>query len=202
MPKLFYQGHASVRITTDEGTTIYIDPYVGKGYEKPADLVLITHEHYDHNAINLIHMSPSTVVIRARDMHKGNGYSEADEFGVHIKAVPAYNSHHRKEECVGYLLTINKVKIYHAGDTDLIPEMEDLTKEKIDYALLPVDGFYTMSPDDATRAAEIMGVKHLIPIHTHVGMLWDRNQAEKVRSPVTMLVQPGEEIDLQAEGTI
>ena len=52
MAKLLYQGHASLRITTSKGKIVYIDPYAGEGYDKPADMVLITHEHYDHNGIH------------------------------------------------------------------------------------------------------------------------------------------------------
>ena len=67
MAKLLYQGHASLRITTSKGKIVYIDPYAGEGYDKPADMVLITHEHYDHNGIHLIHLKDTTVVIRSKD---------------------------------------------------------------------------------------------------------------------------------------
>ena len=199
MPKLFYQGHSSVRITTDEGKVIFIDPFAGVGYLTPADLVLITHEHYDHNAINLITMKPSTIVIRSKDALKNGVYFEFDEFGVHIKAVPAYNSHHDKAECVGYILTVDGVKIYHAGDTDFIPEMRDLYKEKIDYALLPIDGHFTMTPEEATKAANMIEPKHLIPIHMKPGMLWDYHQCMKVTAPMAMLVKPNDQITLVHE---
>ncbi len=200
MPKLFYQGHASSRITTDEGKNIFIDPYAGEGYKTPADLVLITHEHYDHNAIHLINMGPRTVVIRASDALVDGVYHEFDVCGVHIKAVPAHNSHHNKSECVGYVLTVNGVKIYHAGDTDFIPEMNDLVKENIDYALLPIDGFYTMSPLEASKAAIAMKVKHMIPIHMHPGMDFDMQQCMKVNAPMAMLVRVNDLIDLHHEG--
>jgi len=199
MPKLFYQGHSSVRITTDEGKVIFIDPFAGVGYLTPADLVLITHEHYDHNAINLITMKPSTIVIRSKDALKNGVYFEFDEFGVHIKAVPAYNSHHDKAECVGYILTVDGVKIYHAGDTDFIPETRDLYKEKIDYALLPIDGHFTMTPEEATKAANMIEPKHLIPIHMKPGMLWDYHQCMKVTAPMAMLVKPNDQITLVHE---
>ena len=199
MPKLFYQGHASVRITTDEGKNIFIDPYAGEGYKTPADLVLITHEHYDHNAIHLITMTPRTIVIRSKDALTNGVYHDFDYLGAHIQAVPAYNSHHKKEECVGYLLTVNGVKIYHAGDTDYIPEMKDLSKENIDYALLPIDGFYTMDPASASQAAIDMKVKHLIPIHMHPGMDFDMKQDMKVTAPMAMLVKPNDLVDLNHE---
>jgi L-ascorbate metabolism protein UlaG (beta-lactamase superfamily) len=196
MAKLFYQGHSSFRITTDEGKVIFIDPYAGVGYQTPADLVLITHEHYDHNAITLITRKPGTIVIRSKDALYGGVYRQFDECGVHIQAVPAYNAHHKKEECVGYVLSFDGVTLYHAGDTDFIPEMADLTKLHIDYALLPIDGFYTMSPEDASKAAIEIAPKHMIPMHMKPGMLWDYHQAMKVTAPMAMLMKPNDNIDL------
>jgi len=65
MPKLLFQGHGSYRLTADDGRVIYVDPYKGKGYDAPADLILVTHQHYDHNQISrcakhnmLIHLKP------------------------------------------------------------------------------------------------------------------------------------------------
>lgn len=197
MAKLFYQGHSSFRLTTDEGIVIFIDPFAGEGYKTPADLVLITHEHYDHNAINLITRKPSTIIIRSADALAGGVYRHFDEFGVRIQAVPAYNSHHQRNQCVGYVLNFDGICLYHAGDTDLIPEMKDLAKYQIDYALLPIDGFYTMKPEDAAEAARIIGAKHLIPMHMKPGRLWDYGQAMRVVSPVAMLMKPNDNIDLQ-----
>lgn len=196
MAKLFYQGHSSFRITTDEGKVVFIDPYAGVGYQTPADLVLITHEHYDHNAITLITRKPGTIVIRSKDALYGGIYREFDECGVHIQAVPAYNAHHQKEECVGYVLSFDGVTLYHAGDTDFIPEMKDLASLHIDYALLPIDGTYTMSPEEATKAAIEISPKHMIPMHMKPGMLWDYHQAMKITAPMAMLMKPNDNIDL------
>jgi L-ascorbate metabolism protein UlaG (beta-lactamase superfamily) len=196
MPKLFYQGHSSFRITTDEGKRVFIDPFAGVGYSVPADLVLITHEHYDHNAIDKINMTPRTIVIRSRDALSGGVYRDFDECGVHVHSVPAYNSHHDRSECVGYVIDFDGVRLYHAGDTDLIPEMRDLASLKIDYALLPIGGVYTMGPEEASKAAEIIGPAHMIPMHMKLGMLWDYHQCMKVTAPTAMLIKPGEEIDL------
>jgi L-ascorbate metabolism protein UlaG (beta-lactamase superfamily) len=199
MPKLFYQGHSSIRLTSDEGVVVFIDPFAGLGYKTPADLVLITHEHSDHNAIDLITMKDRTIVIRARDALQNGVYQSFDEYGINVQAVPAYNKNHKKEECVGYLLTIDGVKIYHAGDTDFIPEMNDLRKEKIDYAMLPIDGVYNMGPEEATRAAIAINPKHFIPIHMKLGMTWDYHQAMKVTAPMAMLVKPNDQIELKHE---
>jgi L-ascorbate metabolism protein UlaG (beta-lactamase superfamily) len=196
MAKLFYQGHSSFRITTDEGKVIFIDPFAGLGYETPADLVLITHEHYDHNDIDKIKMKDNTIVIRSRDALAGGVYRPFDEDGVHIQAVPAYNAHHKKSECVGYVLDFDGIRLYHAGDTDFIPEMKDLTALKIDYALLPIDGFYTMTPEDASKAAVLINPKHMIPMHMKPGLLWDYHQAMKVTAPMAVLMKPNDNIDL------
>ena len=196
MAKLFYQGHSSFRITTNEGVVLFIDPFAGVGYQTPADIVLITHEHYDHNDISKITMKPSTIVIRSRDALQGGIYRPFEEDGVQIQSVPAYNAHHDRGECVGYILSFDGIKLYHAGDTDFIPEMKELTALHLDYALLPIDGFYTMTPEAATQAAELIKPKHLIPMHMKPGMLWDYHQAMKVTAPMAMLMKPNDNIDL------
>jgi len=196
MAKLFYQGHSSFRITTNEGIVIFIDPFAGVGYQTPADIVLITHEHYDHNDISRITMKASTIVIRSRDALQGGIYRPFDENGVQIQSVPAYNAHHDRRECVGYILSFDGLKLYHAGDTDLIPEMKELAALHLDYALLPIDGFYTMTPEAASQAAELIKPKHLIPMHMKPGMLWDYHQAMKVTAPMAMLMKPNDNIDL------
>lgn len=197
MPKLLYQGHASWRITSDEGIVIFIDPYCGEGYSKPADIVLVTHDHYDHNATHLINMTPRTVLVYSKDVLVNGKYTSMNIRGVNIKGTPAYNEHHDKASCVGYLIEVNGIKVYHAGDTGLIPEMSELANEDIDYALLPIDGFYTMPPSDATKCAELIKCRHMIPMHMHPGLTFDMAQAMKVTSPVAMLVRPNEEISLE-----
>lgn len=196
MAKLLYQGHASLRIVTEEGKVIYVDPYAGDGYDLPADLVLITHEHYDHNDIHLVPMKERTIVIRSKDAYSGGVYHSFSYFGVDVQSVPAFNKNHDVNECVGFVLTLEGKRIYIAGDTDFTPEMEEIGKMGISYCFLPIDGVFNMGPEEATRCAEIIRPERLIPYHMHPGMLFDIKQDMKVSYQKSMLVRAGEEIVL------
>ena len=196
MAKLLYQGHASLRIETDEGKFIYIDPFAGEGYDRQPDIVLITHEHYDHNAIHLLELAPRTIVIRAEDALKEGVYYDFEYYGSHIQAVPACNANHNINECVGYLLRFDGLCLYVAGDTSYTPHMEKLAEENIDYAFLPIDGIYNMGPEEASRCAAIIKPKHLSPYHSKPGTLFDMKQTMMVTYEGAMLVRPGQAIIL------
>ena len=139
MATLLFQGHASCRLITRTGKVIYIDPFAGEGYDLPADLVLITHEHHDHNDLSKVTQGPDCVVIRSADALAGGQYHSFDAAGIHIQAVPAGNRNHSPKECVGYILTLDGVTLYHAGDTSTMPHMGVLSPRKLDWVLLPVD---------------------------------------------------------------
>ena len=165
-------GQASIRIKTDK-LNIYIDPYQLKKEDK-ADIILITHNHSDHYCEkDIAKLAAKNQVIIAPFYTKGKnmlllpGKSTMVK-GIKIEAVPAYNIvktkfHPKSSNFVGYILTINNVRIYHAGDTEKIPEMKNI---KCDIAFLPLGQTYTMgSVQEAIDAALTIKTKIAIPIH-------------------------------------
>ena len=104
MAEILYQGHGSFRLTTSEGSVIYIDPYAGEGYDRPADLVLVSHEHHDHNAVELVKRKEDGKILRAGDVLKDGVYQEIRACGVKIKGTQAYNKNHPKDQCVGFVV--------------------------------------------------------------------------------------------------
>lgn len=157
-----------------------IDGLPEKDLEK-ADMILITHSHKDHCkqvTVNRLKYK-NTLVLAPRNCTKelGNDISvinpveEITPDNIKIKAVNAYNTTqgsstrkvHKKGKCVGYIITIDGKKIYHAGDTDLIPEMKKI--RKIDVAMLPIGGSFTMDVDEAVEAALVIKPKMVIPMH-------------------------------------
>jgi L-ascorbate metabolism protein UlaG (beta-lactamase superfamily) len=198
LAKLFYQGHGSFRIVTDSKMVIYVDPYAGEGYNLPADIILITHEHMDHAKVELITQKENCKVLRAESMLINGEYKRIQIENIEIESVPAYNKNHDINKCVGYVIKVDGVKIYAAGDTSTTEYMKtNLSKENLDYALLPSDGFYNMDVKEAEKCAEVIGTKHAIPIHTKPGELFDMQVAEKFCPANRLLIKPGEEINLR-----
>lgn len=197
MSKLLFQGHGSYRIITDEGVVIYIDPYIGDGYDMDADIVLVTHEHYDHNKVELVKQKSDCVVIRYNTLKVGHIYNKTSIKGVEIEAVEAYNEKHDKNACVGYVLRFDGLSVYCSGDTSRTDDMENkLSKYNLDYALLPIDGIYNMDAYEAAECAEIIGAKHTIPIHMKPLELFDMESALKFEHDSRLIVEAGKEIDL------
>ncbi|HBG65385.1 MAG TPA: MBL fold metallo-hydrolase [Treponema sp.] len=198
MAKLLYQGHGSIRIVSAKGLVIYVDPYAGTGYDVPADFILVTHEHYDHNKVGIVAKEAGCRIFRAKHFLSGGKYGEVTLDGIRIQAVPAYNKNHKASECVGYLITLeNNITIYCAGDTSRTDYMEEtLSKQHIDYALLPCDGVYNMDAAEAAHCADIIGACCSIPIHTKPGVLFSPKVAALFDTTSALIMQPGEEIDL------
>ncbi|MBN1104458.1 MAG: MBL fold metallo-hydrolase [Deltaproteobacteria bacterium] len=171
--KMAWLGHDSFRIDTDK--TLYFDPYQILPGPK-ADLILISHEHFDHCSPEDVAkiQKPNTVIVTEKDsarklkgdvrlMKPGDTLSVE---GIKIEAVPSYNTdkdfHPRKNGWLGFVVEVDGVRIYHAGDSDFIPEMKNL---KVDIALLPVSGTYVMTAEQAVQAALAINPKLVIPMH-------------------------------------
>ena len=170
-----WYGHATMKFSGEK--VVYIDPYeMGQGPYEPADIVLITHDHYDHCASDDITKisKPGTVIIAPKNCKgKLKGHvriiaagETLTEQGVQIEAVPAYNIgkafHPKSAGGVGYIFTLNGKRIYQAGDTDVIPEMKQI---KADVVILPVGGTYTMTAGEAAKAANTIQPEIAIPMH-------------------------------------
>nr|WP_317375909.1 MBL fold metallo-hydrolase [uncultured Catenibacterium sp.] len=194
MAELLYQGHGSYRIVSNEGVVIYVDPYAGEGYDMPADIVIVTHEHSDHNQVDLVTLKDDGVILRHGDLFVGGEYPIKKIKKVMIEGTPAENKNHTREECVGFIMTVDGITLYGAGDTNYYPEMESFND--LDYALLPVDGIYNMSAQEASRCAHVIDSRYFIPIHTSPTQLYDEDIAKSFKSPHALYIKPGERLKL------
>jgi L-ascorbate metabolism protein UlaG (beta-lactamase superfamily) len=170
---LYWLGHASFRL--ELGSVIYLDPWK-LTHPKPADLILITHGHRDHlSPDDVARISqPGTVLVcppscadklhgNVRTMQPGDHMQVG---AVAIEAVPSYNTnkpnHPQSAGNLGYIVEAQGKRFYHAGDTDLIPEMVDI---RCDVALLPMGGTYTMNAEEAAQAAGRLVTRMVVPMH-------------------------------------
>ena len=201
--RLYYLGHASLRITTREGKVIYVDPYMGDNYDMAADLVLVTHDHYDHNEVSKVKNKTSDYrLITNKEGLVDGEYKFFDLGYAKIEVVEAgYNRYHNEKECVGYVITLSdETKIYIAGDTAITPMMDKLGTYNIDYAFIPCDGKYTMSVEDAVKASQKIKAKHNIPYHmVSDGRGYDDEVASKFKMDNWIIVKPKEDIRLSHE---
>jgi L-ascorbate metabolism protein UlaG (beta-lactamase superfamily) len=185
MEHITWFGHASFSfVDSATGKRIYyIDPFHMPDTDlEPADLIFVTHAHPDHMSPPDISklLKDDTVVIATEDSLQTleisqekfpvTPDSEYEVRGFKFQTVPAYNLNserpHKKEYgWVGYMFEINGLKIYHAGDTDFIPEMESFASLNLDIAFLPIGGKYVMTPDEAVKAANAIKAKKTIPMH-------------------------------------
>jgi L-ascorbate metabolism protein UlaG (beta-lactamase superfamily) len=168
-------GHASFRIAAD-GTVLYIDPWKLPDAPHDADVVFVSHGHYDHCSpedIEKVSKDDTAIVAPAKTIEKlsaVNAVTPGDSItikDVTVEAVAAYNVgkafHPKHNNWVGAVFTVAERRIYYAGDTDLVPEMNDL--KDVDMALLPVGGTYTLSAREAAKACKAIGPKAAIPYH-------------------------------------
>jgi len=197
LDNIHWLGHDSFRIDAEK--TIYIDPWKLKENVPPADLVLISHEHGDHcspDDVARIAGPETTIVTNAASAENLKGQKgqvrvvkPGDRLtvtGIQVEAVPAYNVnkfrspgnpfHPQEAGHVGFIVTVGDQRIYHAGDTDDIPEMSDF---EVDIALLPVSGTYVMTAEEAADAARRIGPQVAIPMHYGAGVAGTRDDAER-----------------------
>jgi len=173
--KLEWLGHDSFRITSG-GKTIYFDPFRLNEQAPPADIILVSHEHYDHCSpedIAVIQTNNTVIITESRSAAKLSGnvitVAPGDRHTldtITVEVVASYNTnkdfHPQNNRWLGFIVTIDGVRIYHAGDTDYIPEMKTY---QADIALLPVSGTYVMTAEEAARAALDIKPDIAIPMH-------------------------------------
>lgn len=188
MENITWFGHASFLFTdrASGGKAYYIDPFqLPKNKDIPmADVIFITHAHYDHFSIQDIEriLKDETVVIATPDcldvlgirlekipVEPSRAYSIKN---FHFETIPAYNLrpdrisfHPQKNKWVGYVFELNGQLVYHAGDTDFIPEMRELAERHLDLTLLPMGGIYTMDVHEMIAAVKVIKPKKIIPMH-------------------------------------
>lgn len=164
-------GHAGVMIRYIS-SVVYIDPWKVDPALPKADIILLTHDHYDHYSENDVRMlsndstrvvAPMASSLVTDRMKPGDVLKIGD---VTVSTIPAYNInkdfHPRKNNWVGYVVGIGGKVLYHAGDTDRIDEMKGV---KADMVFLPVGGTYTMTASEAVMAIDDIKPAHAVPIH-------------------------------------
>lgn len=178
-----WSGHAGFKIIYGN-MKVYIDPYkLSKTYEKisDADIVLITHNHFDHLSIedlkNII--NERTVIVSAQEcLSQLKSLKVKESIGIdphnsvkvddlRIETVPAYNIdkdfHPKNDKKIGFIVEFGNDRLYHTGDSDIIPEMKDTNPTIV---LIPVSGTYVMTAEEASRAVnELINPKIAIPMH-------------------------------------
>jgi L-ascorbate metabolism protein UlaG (beta-lactamase superfamily) len=197
--KISWLGHDGFKIKNAK--TVYVDPYEIKGGEE-ADILLISHNHEDHCSPEDVKkiVSEKTTIITTAESKRKLSKTKAKEIlvatpgqkilidDVAIETVPAYNVnkfrspghpfHPKENEMLGFIVTMNEVRIYHAGDTDLIPEME---RFNVDVACLPVSGTYVMTAEEAVESTRHIKLNVAIPMH-YGSIVGDDSDAERFKT--------------------
>jgi len=182
-----------------DGINVYIDPWGVTG-DPPADVVFITHAHQDHFNPDDLHkvVRTSTKLYAPRDVAQELSGDvtpvipgdSLDVEGIKVQTVPAYNvveerldNHPRANNWVGYILTLGETTYYHAGDTDHIPELDDVDA---DVTFLPIGGTYTMTAPEAAELAKMISPRLAVPMHYGfvVGTPEDAQTFKKEAAPV------------------
>jgi len=200
--KITWLGHDGFRI--QNGQVVYVDPFQIEGGGPKADIVLVSHEHFDHcnvEDLNKIVNSNTTIVahtqskgelskLKVREIKIVKPGDKVKIGDLGIEAVPAYNLnkfsepgkvfHPKDDGKLGFILTVKGVRIYHTGDSDHIPEMKGIHP---DIALVPVSGTYVMTSQEAAEAVASIDPKVVIPMH-YGAIVGDRKDAEALQKLV------------------
>lgn len=207
---LVWYGHDAFRV--DGPPVVYVDPWNLPDDLPLADVILVTHEHYDHCSPEDVEkiLGPDTVIVGPRaalDKLKGlqaarREVKPGDRLtmgNLRLDVVPAYNVnkrfHPRSAGHVAYIIEMHGVRVYHAGDTDVIPEMEHI---RCDVALLPVSGTYVMDAKEAARAANLIQPRLIIPMH-YGAIVGKREDAERLARLVDIpvrILEPEESVEI------
>jgi len=202
--KLHWLGHDGYKLTVEGKTVIYIDPYQifdSHHNKNDADIILLSHNHFDHLSMDdLRHLiGNNTTIVAAKECMEQlknvraaetKGVAPGDKLtvqGIPIEAVAAYNTnkhfHPKADGKVGFIITLNKMRIYHTGDTDDIPEMSAIEP---DIGLVPVSGTYVMTAEEAAKAVneKIKPKKLAIPMH-YGSIVGTKKDAVKFKQLVT-----------------
>lgn len=194
---LTWIAHDSFRI--DHPKVIYIDPWNLPEDSPKADIVLVSHDHHDHCSAEdvervrtdetLVLANPGAAQKLAGPVEVMRVGDEKTHAGISIEAVAAYNLekpfHPKEEGHLGFVLEIEGERIYFAGDTDHIPEMESI---ECDLALLPVSGKFVMDPEEAAEAARTLQPDLIVPMHYGAGVVGTIADAERFRELVDIPV--------------
>lgn len=189
LKQLAWLGHDAFRLQAG-GKTLYFDPFQLAGQPVPADIICISHEHYDHCSPEDVAKiaGPQTVIMtEPQAAKKLSGQVRAMKPGeratvgeITVEAVASYNTnkkfHPQGNHWLGFVVTVGGVRVYHAGDTDFIPEMGQI---KADIALLPVSGTYVMTAEEAAQAALAIRPQVAIPMHYGAGVVGTAEDAAR-----------------------
>jgi len=194
--KIHWLGHDSFRI--DGAKALYFDPFQIEG-GPGADLIFISHDHFDHCSPEDVEKirKENTVIITEKDSAKKlkgdvrvlKPGEKMEIEGVKIEAVPAYNTdkdfHPKRNGWLGFIVEMDGVRVYHAGDTDFVPEMSGMD---VDIAFLPVSGTYVMTAEQAVAAAKAIQPKIAIPMH-YGAIVGDEKDASSFQKGLAGIVE-------------
>lgn len=202
-------NQSSIRIVGSDGTVVHVDPYDMREDPRDASVLLVTHAHYDHlspaDAARVICdrtelVVPEGMLGEARGLgcaatHPMRAGERIELLGISVEAVPAYNVrpdrlgfHPRENGWLGYVITVDGVRVYVAGDTDQNPHNEGVS---CDVALVPIGGTYTMDPAEAAAFVNELAPAVAIPSHygSIVGTMGDFDAFAALVSPATRVVR-------------